>query len=76
MSHPCFDEKTRTDCPRRHAGCAVNCPEWAAWEKEREEVYRKRAMELEADRAIIGNASDRADARRKKWMAERPRRRK
>lgn len=71
MSHPCFDEKTKTDCPRRHAGCAVNCPEWAAWEKERAERYKQHARDLEADRAIVGNASDRKSARQRRWMAYR-----
>lgn len=71
MSHPCFDEKTKTDCPRRHGGCALNCPEWAAYEKERAESYKKRAYELDADRAIIGNAVDRKSARQKRWMAYR-----
>jgi hypothetical protein len=71
MSHPCFDEKTRTDCPRRHCGCAVDCPDWAAYQKEREESYKKRARELEADRAIIDGNVKRATANQKRWMAYR-----
>jgi hypothetical protein len=72
---PCYDELTKTDCPRRHSGCAINCPEWAEYEKQREEEYRRRARELEADRSLIGNAASRASARQKKWMADRQNRR-
>lgn len=43
---PCFDEATRTDCPRRYVGCRADCPEWQAWEKvhaeETEEIRIKR----------------------------------
>lgn len=43
---PCFDEATRTDCPKRHVGCRADCPEWQAWEKvhaeETEAIRNKR----------------------------------
>lgn len=43
---PCFDEATRTDCPRRCVGCRADCQEWQAWEKvhaeETEEIRNKR----------------------------------
>lgn len=43
---PCFDEATRTDCPKRCVGCRADCPEWKAWEKvhaeETEEIRIKR----------------------------------
>ena len=42
MKNPCFNEETRTDCPKRHAGCAVDCPDWAAYVKERDEEYARR----------------------------------
>ena len=45
MRAPCFDTSTRTDCPRRHAGCAATCPDWAKYEKKRKERYEKRADE-------------------------------
>ena len=41
MTSPCFDEKTRQDCPRRHAGCAATCPEWAEYEKQRNARYEE-----------------------------------
>lgn len=31
------------DCPRRAAGCAVTCPEWAAYQEERDAGYAERA---------------------------------
>lgn len=43
---PCYDETTRTDCPKRHVGCRAECPEWQAWERvhaeETEEIRNKR----------------------------------
>lgn len=45
MKNPCFNEETRTDCPKRCAGCAVNCPEWAAYVKERDAEYERRKIE-------------------------------
>lgn len=43
IKHPCFDRKTMTDCPRRHSGCAVDCPDWATYSAERDKEYDKRA---------------------------------
>lgn len=37
MKHPCAKE-----CPRRQAGCAVDCPEWADYVKKRDEEYKER----------------------------------
>lgn len=45
MDSPCYDKKTKTDCPRRCGGCAVNCPEWAAYVAERNELYKQRARD-------------------------------
>ena len=49
MKNPCFNEETRTDCPKRRAGCAVDCPEWAAYEKERNAEYERRRIQFEVD---------------------------
>ena len=54
MKSPCYDEKTHTDCPKRHAGCAATCPEWAEYDAHRKEVYKKRV--------ITGLANAAADA--------------
>lgn len=52
MKNPCFNEETRTDCPKRCAGCAVNCPEWAKYVEERNEEYRRRKIQTDADCVI------------------------
>lgn len=49
MKNPCFNKETRTDCPKRCAGCAVNCPEWATYEKERNAEYERRRIQFEID---------------------------
>lgn len=33
------------DCPDRKAGCHASCERWAAYEKERNEEYKKRLLE-------------------------------
>lgn len=49
IESPCFDRKTKTDCPRRCAGCSVDCPEWNKYLKERDELYKKRKIESAAN---------------------------
>lgn len=39
---PCYDPKTKTDCPKRRVGCHSSCEEWAEHVKEREYVYQQR----------------------------------
>lgn len=56
---PCYNKETKTDCPRRTAGCAVNCPEWAEYLKERDEEYRRRAAESKVKGAVYGLESAR-----------------
>lgn len=53
MDSPCYDKATKTDCPRRCKGCAIDCPEWAAYEVERNKVYEQRAK---GDRSVLTNA--------------------
>ena len=63
MTAPCFNAETHTDCPRRHAGCAVDCPEWAKYSAETTKEYKRRAkiceqkMDADAtrDRRIANN---------------------
>ena len=49
---PCFDTKTRTDCPRRYVGCKASCEQWHEWlaihEQEKQEIDRKRHEGKEA----------------------------
>lgn len=54
---PCFNEKTRTDCPKRCVGCKSSCAEWAKWEiihaRERAEINRKKRHSMEADTVLM-----------------------
>ena len=38
---PCFDPSTKTDCPDRRARCAVECPKWADYVRDRNGMYDK-----------------------------------
>lgn len=40
MKQPC-----ERNCPNRCQGCAVSCPDWAAYVRERDEEYKRRLME-------------------------------
>lgn len=40
MKNPCYDETTKTSCPKRCAGCSINCEEWAKYTEERSERYK------------------------------------
>lgn len=42
MRPPCFDEQTKTDCPDRKQGCAVNCEKWAKYLEARNAEYAER----------------------------------
>ena len=42
FENPCYDRNAKTSCPRRHEGCAVDCPEWAEYLKKRDAEYKKR----------------------------------
>lgn len=45
MNSPCYDVERKIDCPRRCAGCSVECPEWAAYVNERNDTYEKKVVE-------------------------------
>ena len=51
MKQPCYNSETHSDCPRRHSGCAIDCPDWAAYCAERDKGYEKRADEILAKAA-------------------------
>lgn len=42
IQSPCYDRKAKQDCPRRHVGCVAACPEWAEYEKKKQEEYASR----------------------------------
>lgn len=56
IQSPCYDKKLKKDCPRRCAGCADNCPEWAAYVAERDELYKKRKVETAGVAPLYGGA--------------------
>ena len=45
MHNPCYDVATRTDCPDREVGCAVECPRWAKYVEERDKMYQERRLD-------------------------------
>ena len=68
---PCFDVTTRTDCPRRKAGCAIDCPDWAKYTKERDEVYRQRALENEAMQVMYTSRYKSSDNFKRRFIRRR-----
>lgn len=45
MKNPCFDKKTRTDCPDRCAGCGATCEKWKEYEQNRNQMYARKKEE-------------------------------
>ena len=41
-SSPCYDVKTKTDCPNRKLGCRKDCTKWAEYEEMKSKVYAYR----------------------------------
>lgn len=48
MNNPCFNSKTKTDCPRRCVGCASACPDWAEYTQKRNDQYEQAYVEKKA----------------------------
>ena len=65
MDSPCYNRKTHTDCPKRHAGCAIDCPDWAAYCSERDKEYEERA-EISKNNFALGRAIDNLAAKKLK----------
>lgn len=57
MTPPCRDRKTNADCPRRHVGCAVTCPEWAKYVESRSVDYEDRKRKCISQDFIRSNIS-------------------
>lgn len=53
MKNPCYDPATKTGCPARRPGCAVDCPDWAEYVDERDKVYNARRASSEFDSEAI-----------------------
>lgn len=49
MKNPCYNEETKTDCPRRAKGCFAGCPDWQKYRDERAKRYIRMAIEREAE---------------------------
>lgn len=69
MKIPCYNTETQTDCPKRHSGCAVDCPEWAAYCEERDKDYEKRA-EASKKNLIMGTTIDKRTAKKLRRMID------
>ena len=66
LESPCYDNKTKTDCPRRCAGCASNCPDWAAYVEERDRRYKKHLVEAYGNPAgVVQPYARRAESARR-----------
>lgn len=57
MKSPCFNTSSRTDCPRRHVGCAATCPEWAKYVESRSVDYEDRKRKCISQDFIRSNIS-------------------
>lgn len=71
LESPCYDRKTKTDCPRRSAGCAVNCPDWEKYAKQRNEMYERNMTTRDAQQMITDNRYDRMNRVYRKTMSDR-----
>lgn len=69
---PCFDEKTRTDCPKRCVGCKTSCPAWAEWliihAREKDEIRRKKYQDSEVNSFLIEQGKRVQAARHRKYV--------
>lgn len=71
MESPCFDKKTKTDCPDRHKGCANTCSRWATYVSERDKEYQRRRRMSDANGALIDSMSARTTLRYKYAIKDR-----
>ncbi len=44
-------------CEKRGAECAASCPEWAEWERKREEERKRIQLSIEAEKYVAAGAS-------------------
>lgn len=47
---PCYDPKTKSDCPDRSAGCSKHCDKWRKHREDLRQKYKERER--------IGKATD------------------
>ena len=53
MRNPCYNPETKTSCPARRPGCAVDCVEWAEYVEERDKRYEARRREKEITDGVV-----------------------
>lgn len=63
--NPCYNTETKTDCPKRCAGCATTCEKWKTYLIEREAVYDERSKEYRAERDYIQYIEHNVNRRKK-----------
>lgn len=63
IESPCYNRETKTDCPRRCAGCAVDCPDWAAHVSERDKVYKDRKIQRDVGSVMYESRHSKIDKR-------------
>ena len=51
LRNPCYDPETKTDCPRRCAGCSAFCEDWDEYRKQRDAEYDRKFKEARAKSA-------------------------
>lgn len=66
IPNPCYNEITKTDCPKRHPGCGANCKDWADYVELRDAEYVKRHKENAEMRQRISNYKARKHQDRRK----------
>lgn len=44
LRNPCYDPETKTDCPRRCAGCSAFCEDWDEYRKKRDAIYTEKEI--------------------------------
>lgn len=73
MESPCYNVEKKIDCPRRRAGCAVDCPEWAKYVKARDAEYVERRREKDADSVLAAGCHRRSTEYKRSLVHERAR---
>lgn len=69
MKNPCYDEKTKTDCPKRYPGCHSKCNDWQEYLIARSVIYdARRAYQKGANMCadVYRNRKERLRKKRRK----------
>ena len=55
MENPCYDTKTKTDCPYRSTGCSSTCKLWIEYVKKRNQSYEEKRKLNQAAQDMSGH---------------------